>query len=178
MGITMPRHDSFHHPLLSLLDTCSSSRSTSGRSLTLSTWHSPVAIVALALPLVCCPRIQNLHKVTTEEAQSNHEQRTRDLAHRKQEPRQRELRAKLLDRAIQRVHDTIIRCLVLVLLLRVDVRDVRRGDSGRVEIVEGQCGGTLRLVTGRLGDTVVPYRAGRSAPGTTKESLTVAVEDG
>ena len=143
----------------------------------MSTWHSPVAIVTLALPSIFSPGLQNLHKVTTEEAQSDHEQRTRDLAHRKQEPRQRELRAKLLDRAIQRVHDTIIRRLVLVLLRRVDPRDVRRRDGGRVEVVEGQCCGTLRLVTGGLGHTVVPDRAGGSAPGTAKESLTVAVED-
>jgi len=70
-------------------------------------------------------KIQDLHKITTEKAQSDHEQRTWDLAHRKQEPRQWKLRAKLLDRAIQRMHDTIVRRLVLVLLRRVDPRDVR-----------------------------------------------------
>lgn len=75
------------------------------------------------------------------------------------------------------MHDTIIRCLILILLLRVDVRDVRRGDRGRVEVVEGQCRVPLRLILGRLGDTVVPDRAGGSTPSAAKQSLTVAVED-
>jgi len=124
--------------------------------------------MALALPSSRSCWIQYLHEIATEEAQSDHEQRTRDLAHREQEPRQRKLQAKLLDRAIQWVHDAIIRCLVLILLRRVNPCDVRRGDSGCVQVVEGQRRGSCRLVTGRLGNTVVPYCASGSAPSAAK----------
>lgn len=118
----------------------------------------------------------NSHNCPAEETDTDHKEPAGDHAEAKENVTQSNVESVLGEPAIGGVEGTVILADFLVGLLRVDLVDGLRSDSGGVQKDDVQRSGGARLIRLRLGNLEVPNGGGTSRPNGAQNLVLLTVQ--